>query len=137
MAIDVSWDRKSRIRLEFVGRWDWEALHTAGQAAHRLAREASSAVDLILDLSACGLLSTSAWLTDDQDYPSPIPGNCDTVMIVGDVTAQATIALLCRAYPELRRRYHTASTLTEAHLLLNGRARKRPLTRRLAAANGA
>lgn len=134
MSIHVQWDRKNRIVLEFVGRWDWGELATAGLRARTVAQGADEAVDLIFDLTLCGLLATGALFTNEHDYPLPIPANCDVVMIVGGAQCASTTALLCRAYPEIRRRYHTAGSLQEAGMLLNGRARKRPLMRRLAVA---
>lgn len=90
MAITVAWDNseQTRLRLSFMGNWNWDELHRAIDIAEAMAAARATLVDALVDLTDAatmpsGSLLDPAFRANAQMLARRATGQHGRIVIVG------------------------------------------------------
>ncbi len=125
MGIEVRWDNEAKtiIRYIYDGRWTWEELDGARDAAAKLEESVSDRINVIVDVQNSKLLPNGTISRARQvatTAPASHPKEGITVIVGAGAFVRSIYDVMHKVYPEIiqRRGLFLAKSLDEAHSII-------------------
>jgi hypothetical protein len=121
MSISVAWDNpaKTVIRYDFSGKWNWYGYEMAVGKAFGMAEDAGKNVSFIFNLEQSNAVPDGAVLYLKRTLELAPSSDSSIIIVGGDASVEATIAMFSRIYKKMEDRLVAAATLNEARMLLS------------------
>lgn len=122
MSVQVDWfdaEKKDIVRYEFVGTWTWDDLYAAMNEVNNLLATVDHMVYVIVDFRQ-GRGVPGGALTHMRSGTMRAADNWGGGVFLGiNSFLQALVNTFIKMYPRLGERYHTASSLEEALMIID------------------